>query len=150
MAIGTLLFSLLSAGAQLAATGVLSKFAEGAGETAFESLKARLTNALGLKSIGLLEEAKDNDAYETAIQSDLNKPEVEADGEVRRLAKELQAALAEMPAETAAAYAIDIEEIRAGKNLLFEDVDGGIRGKKATAGGNLTFKRVKAPNAGKS
>ena len=150
MALGTVLFSILLAGAELAAKGALGEIAKGAGKTAFEGLKARLTNKHGLMSLGLLEEAKTNEAYKAAIQSDLNKPDVAEDPDVLTLAQQLQAALAEMPTATANAYAIDIEEIRAGGNLLFEAIEGGIKSDSAKSAGDMEFRGVTAPKSGKN
>jgi hypothetical protein len=144
MGLGVLLYSLLSAGAELAASSAVGEFAKGAGKAAFDALKARLTGEHKVKSLGLLEDAGTNPAYKAAIESDLARPDIAEDPQVVELAQTLRAAIEALPAETTARYAIDIETIRAGGHLLFEASEG-IRAKLATSKGDMTFKGIKAP-----
>lgn len=139
-----LLFSVLVTGAELVASGAVSEFAKGAGKAAFEALKNRLTAQHGMKSLPLLEDAKNTPAFATAIEAELAKPEIADDEELLRLAETLREAIAALPAETQARYAVNIDDIRAGGALLFEAVEG-VRAKTATSQGDMTFKKVKAP-----
>jgi hypothetical protein len=144
MALAQLLFSVLVSGAELVASGAVSEFAKGAGKAAFDGLKNRLTAQHNLKSLPLLEDAKNTPAFATAIEAELEKPEIVADEELLRLAETLREAIAALPAETQARYAVNIDEIRAGGTLLFEAVEG-VKAKSATSTSDMTFKDVKAP-----
>ncbi len=149
MALAQLLFSVLVSGAELVASGAVTEFAKGAGKAAFEALKNRLTTQHDLKSLPLLEDAKTNPAFEAAIKDELEKkPEIANDEKVLGLAETLREAIAALPAETQARYAVNIDEIRSGGALLFEAVEG-VRAKTATSQSDMTFKDVKAPPPGK-
>lgn len=143
-----LLFSLLVSGAKLAASSAVGEFAKGAGKSAFEAIKARLTGEHDVKSLPLLEEAAENPAFGEAVKAELAKPEIAQDAELIKLAEQLQAAIEALPAETQARYAVNIETIRAGGNLLFEAVEG-VKAKTATSEGDMTFRDVRAPPPGK-
>ncbi len=144
MAIAAVLYSLLVTGASLVASGAVSEFAKGAGKAAFDALKARLTGTHGAASVALIDQAKGNAAYEAVIKSDLARPGIAEDAEVRRLAEELRAAIEALPAAAKAPYAVDIGVIESGRNLLFEGVEG-VHGDRATSQGDMTFRNVKAP-----
>ncbi len=144
MALAQLLYSVLVSGAALVASGAMTEFAKGAGKAAFEALKNRLTAEHGMKSLPLLKDAKTNPAFEAAVKAELEKPEITADEELLRLAETLREAIAALPAEMQARYAVNIDEIKAGGALLFEAVEG-VRAKSATSRGDMTFKGVKAP-----
>lgn len=144
MALAQLLFSVLVSGAELVASGAVTEFAKGTGKAAFDALKNRLTAQHGMKSLPLLEDAKQNPAFEAAIEAELAKPEIAGDEELLRLAGTLREAIAALPAETQARYAVNIDDIRAGGALLFEAVEG-VRAKTATSTGDMTFKNVKVP-----
>ncbi len=144
MPLTQLLFSVLASGAGLVASGAVSEFAKGAGKTAFEALKNRLQADHGVKSLPLLEDAAQNPAFETAIKAELDKPAIGSDPEVLQLAETLREAIAALPAETQARYAVDIDEIRAGGALLFDAVEG-VKAKSATSATDMTFKNVTAP-----
>jgi hypothetical protein len=148
MPLTQLLFSVLASGATLAASGAVSEFAKGAGKTAFDALKNRLQADHGVKSLPLLEEAAKNPASASAIKAELDKPEIANDPEVLQLAETLREAIAALPAETKARYAVNIEEIRSGGALLFDAVEG-VKAKSATSESDMTFKNVTAPS-GKS
>jgi hypothetical protein len=139
-----LLYSLLVTGAGLAATGAVSEFAKGAGKAAFEALKTRLSGTHGAASVALVAQAKGNKAYEEAIKSDLARPEISEDVEVRRLADELRRAIDALPSVVKAPYAVDIGVIESGKSLLFDNVEG-VHSDKVTSKEEMTFKNVKAP-----
>lgn len=138
-----LLFSLLVSGAKLAASSAVGEFAKGAGKNAFEAVKARLEGEHNVKSLPLLEDVAENPAFEHAVKAELAKPEIAQDAELLELAERLREALEALPAETQARYAVNIETIRSGGNLLFEAVEG-IKAKTATSKGDMTFKDVKA------
>ena len=139
-----LLFSLLVSGAKLAASNAVGEFAKGAGNSAFEAIKARLAGEHGVKSLPLLEEAAENPAFEEAVKAELAKPEIAQDAGLLQLAERLRAAIEALPAETQARYAVNIETIRSGGDLLFESVEG-VKATSATSEGDMTFKNVKAP-----
>lgn len=144
MALAEVLFSLLASGAALAASGVVGEFAKGAGKTTFEALKARLTERHAVKSLPLLEDARQNPAFEGAIKASLATPGISEDAELLKLAEQLREAIEALPAEIQARYAVNIETIRSGGNLLFEAVEG-VKAKSATSEGDMTFRDVKAP-----
>lgn len=143
-----LLFSLLVTGAKLAASSAVGEFAKGAGKSVFEAIKVRLADKHEVKSLPLLEEAAKTPAFEEAVKAELAKPEIAEDAELLQLAEQLREAIDALPAEIQARYAVDIETIRSGGNLLFEAVDG-VKAKSATSEGDMTFKDVKAPPPGK-
>lgn len=143
-----LLFSLLVTGAKLAASSAVVEFAKGAGKSAFEAVKARLNENHNVKSLPLLEDATENPAYEAAVKADLAKPEIAQDAELLELAEQLREAIEALPADTQTRYAVNIETIRSGGDLLFEAVEG-IKAKTATSEGDMTFKDIKAPPQGK-
>lgn len=144
MPLAELFFSVLASGATLVASGAVSEFAKGAGKTAFDALKNRLQSDHGVKSLPLLEEAAKNPAFEGAIKAELDKPEIAGDVEVLRLAETLREAIAALPADTQARYAVNIDDIRSGGALLFEAVEG-VKAKTATSASDMTFKNVTAP-----
>lgn len=143
MDIAALLYGLLMTGAGLVASGAVSEFAKGAGKTAFEGLKARLL-ARGAASVALIDQANDNAAYEAAIKSDLARPDITDDTEIRQLAENLRAAIRSLPADAKARYAVDIGVIETSGALIFENVEG-VTSDRATSQGDMTFKNVKAP-----
>lgn len=139
-----LLFSLLATGATLAASSAVGEFAKGAGKSAFEAIKARLAEEHDVKSLPLLGEAADSPAFEDAIKAELAKPEIAEDAELLSLAEQLREAIEALPAETQARYAVNIETIRSGGNLLFEAVEG-VKATSAISKNDMTFRNVKAP-----
>lgn len=143
MDLATLLYSLLMTGAGLVASGTVSEFAKGAGKTAFDALKAHLL-ARGAASVTLIDQAEGNAAYEAVVKSDLARPNIVDDAEVRRLAEQLRAAIDALPADAKARYAVDIGVIETSGALLFENVEG-VTSDRATSEGDMTFKNVKAP-----
>ncbi len=144
MPLAELLYSVLGTGAGLVASGAVGEFAKGAGKTAFEALKSRLTTQHEMTSLPLLEDAAKNPAFEPAIKAELAKPEIAEDAELLALAETLREAIAALPAETQARYAVNIDEIRSGGALLFDAVEG-VKAKTATSESDMTFKNVKAP-----
>lgn len=144
MPVTDLIFDVLASGATLAASEAVAEFANGAGKSAFDALKNRLTAKHGAKSLPLLQEAATNPAYEAAIKSELEQLEVDSDPEIIKLLETLCEAITALPAETQARYAVNIDEIRAGGALLFEGVEG-IKAKSATSATDMTFKLVNAP-----
>jgi flagellar motility protein MotE (MotC chaperone) len=139
-----LLFSLLVTGAGLAASGAVSEFSKGAGKATFEAIKARLTKQYDVKSLSLLEDAKHNSSFEAAIKDELSELEIAQDAKLLKLAETLREEIAALPSETQARYAVNIETIRSGGNLLFEAVEG-VNAKTATSERDMTFRNVKAP-----
>ena len=142
------LFPLLVAGAKLAADGLLTKIGEGAGEAIFEKLKARLTGEHKVTSLPMLEEARTDPTFEAPIRAHLANPSIATDAEVLALAQQLQAILEKAPTETLQRYAIDIREIRAGGNQVFDGVEG-VKADVATAVRDQTFRNIKAPPPGR-
>lgn len=144
MPLAELLYSVQVTGAGLVGAGAVSEFAKGAGKTAFEALKSRLSAQHEVKSLPLLDEAANNPAFAAAVKAELAKPEITGDAELLQLAQTLREAIAALPAETQARYAVNIDEIRSGGALLFEAVEG-VKAKSATSTGDMTFKNVTAP-----
>jgi hypothetical protein len=144
MSLTQLLYSVLVSGAGLVASGAVSEFAKGAGKTAFDALKNRLQADHGMTSLSLLEKATKMPPFEAAIKAELEQEQIAGDPEVLKLAETLREAIAALPAETQARYAVDIEVINSGGALLFEAVEG-VKAKSATSEGDMTFKNVTAP-----
>ncbi|MEP1698565.1 MAG: hypothetical protein ABJJ69_18685 [Paracoccaceae bacterium] len=144
-----LLYSLLVTGAKLTASSAVGEFAKGAGKSAFEAIKARLAGEYDVKSLPLLAEVDENPAFETAVKSELAKPEIAQDAKLLELAEQLREAIAALPVDTQARYAVNIETIKSGGNLLFEAVEG-VMAKTVTSEGDMTFKDVKVPPPGKA
>lgn len=142
----TTLFALLTTGAGLAASGAVTEFAKGAGKTALDALKSRLTGA-DAKSVALIEAGEPDPAYADLIQRELARPAVAEDLEVRALARQLEAAIEALPDAAKAPYAVRIREIRAGKSLLFENVQG-VQADTATSQEDMTFRGVTSPGKG--
>jgi hypothetical protein len=144
MPLTQLLFSVLASGATLAASGAVSEFAKGAGKTAFDALKIRLQAHHGMTSLSLLEKATKMPPFEAAIKAELEQEQIAGDPEVLKLAETLREAIAALPAETQARYAVDIEVINSGGALLFDAVEG-VKAKSATSAADMTFRNVTAP-----
>lgn len=144
MALVEVLFSVLATGAGLAASGAVSEFAKGAGKATFEAIKARLAERHEVKSLPLLHEAKQNPSFEAALKAELAKPAIAQDAELLELAERLREAIAALPPEAQERYAVNIETILAGGDLLFEAVEG-VKAKSASSEGDMTFRNVKAP-----
>jgi hypothetical protein len=144
MGIAELLFNLLLVGSGLAASGAAGEFGKGAGRAAFEALKTLLVTRHGADSLKQLDAAGDTPDVAAAIRSDLDQPGIARDAEVRRLAADLRAAIEALPDTVTAPHAIEIRRIRTGGHLLVENV-AGIRSDSAVAGGDMTFRDVRAP-----
>ncbi len=139
-----LLFGLLVAGAKLAASSAVGEFAKGAGKSAFELLKSRLSDEHGVKSLALLEDAAENSSYEQAIKADLSKPEIAKDVDLLKLAERLRDAIEALPADVQSFYAVDIESIRSGGNILFDAIEG-VKIDTVDGDGDVTFQNIQAP-----
>jgi hypothetical protein len=144
MALVELLFSVLASGATLTASGAVGEFAKTAGKTAFDALKTRLTERHKVRSLPLLEDAKQNPAFKAAIEAELSKPEIAQDAKLLELAEALRQEIAALPQEVTARYAVNIETIRSGGNLLFEAVEG-IKATMVSSEGDMTLRDIKAP-----
>lgn len=138
MALAELLFSVLASGATLAASAAVGEFAKSAGKTAFDALKTRLAERHKVRSLPLLEDATQNPAFKAAIEAELSKPEIARDAELLKLAEVLRQEIVALPQAVTARYAVNIETIRSGCNLLFEPT-------MASSEGNMTFRNIKAP-----
>ena len=145
VAFGDLLFSLLTSGAHLVAAGTVIGFAEGAGGAAFEAIKKRLSSRHDVASLSLLEGADESRSSQAALRDDLKTPEIESDMELRQLAQTLRDAILELPRDIQMRYAVNVEEIRAGGSLLFENVQG-VKAQTVTSDSDMTFKNVTAPS----
>jgi len=139
-----LLYSLLTAAAQVSTEGAAGEFAKGAGRSAFEAIKARLVGTHGVKSLVLLDDAQTEPTHAAAIKKDLSKPEIAQDGDLKALVETLRQAIENLPAETQARYAIDVETIRAGRDVLIENAEG-VRADTIDAGQDATLRNVTAP-----
>lgn len=139
-----LLFSLLVAGAKIAASGTVGEFSKSAGKTAFESIKARLSKVHNAKSMTLLEDASDNLAYAAAVKADLELPSISQDSELLEMAETLRQALATLPPSIQAQYAIEGSSFESGKKILVEAVQG-IRDSSFKSDGTIEVRDVVSP-----
>lgn len=138
------LYSLLTAAAQVGTEGAAGAFGKGGGKAAFDAIKDRLARKHAVQSLPLLEAAPTNPAYETAVKADLAKPGISQDADLMALAETLRQAIEALPVETQARYAIDITTIRAGRDVLVENAEG-VRVGTVDAGQDATFRNVTAP-----
>ncbi len=136
------LYALLATGAGLAATEAAKTLGKTAVGDAYAALKTRLAGA-GAKSVALIEPDPDPDTADL-IRKQLAAPAIAADAEVRALAQTLEAAIEALPEAAKSPYAVRIREIRAGRNLLFENV-AGVEADLATSEGDMTFRDVTSP-----
>lgn len=142
MVFSSFLTTLLVSGASLAAKGILGEIAKGSGKAAFAAIKERLSGEHGVKSLGLLEDAEKNDAFKTAIESELEGADLQKDRSLLDLSLKLQEALEQIPAETARAYDIDLENIRSGRDVLLEQIEGTLRARDVTTERDFTIRNV--------
>src|SRR5262245_36418722 len=142
MAAAEVLYSLLVTAAGTAAADARS--GDDAEKAAFSALKSHLINNHRAASVSLIELARTNVAYEAAIKSDLARPDIADDPEIKRLARKLYLVIAALPPTVTAPYAIDIAVIEAGHNLLFENV-GRVRVDKVTSAADMTYLDIEAP-----
>jgi len=145
MSLSAFLYPILIEAAALVGKSAVGEFAKGAGKTAFEALKARLTEKHDVKSVALLEQAAERPEYAEIIKADLDKPALATDPDLRALGDQVLDAIAALPASEQPA--IDVGAIRALGNQVFEDVDG-IRADVIEAGGDQTFKGIRSPGKG--
>ncbi|MEM8571249.1 MAG: hypothetical protein AAGG56_10100 [Pseudomonadota bacterium] len=138
------LYALLAAGAGIAATEGVKTAAKAAVTDAYAALKARLSGAHNAKTVEMIEHAQQNEALEPIIKGELCQPEIGIDQEIRVLAQRLDEAIEALTEAEKAPYAVRIREIHAGRNLLFEGVEG-VQADIATSKGDMTFKGVTSP-----
>lgn len=142
MALSAFLYPILVEGAALVANSAVGEFAKGAGKTAFEALKNRLSEKHNVQSVSLLELAKDKPEYAAVIQADLDAPALEGDPELQMLGNQVLDAIASLPAN--AQPAIDVGAIRALGNQSFKNIDG-IKADVIEAAGDQTFEGIRSP-----
>lgn len=141
MDFATMLYGLLSAGAALAATAGAQEFGKKAVATAFDAIKARLA---GAHQVPALDQVGDPD-FAGAVKAKLAKPEIAGDPELAALIESLRAALAAVPAEEAARYAVDVKDaIESAGRMTLADIEG-LRARSITSGGDMEIRGVKAP-----
>jgi hypothetical protein len=143
MEIAGILWSVLTAGATLAASGAAGEFGKSGGKAAFEALKERLTGK-GAKTMALLDAAKTSPTDAEAIRADLAKPDIAGDPDILEAAEALRKAIEAVPPGTLVAYAIDVETLKAGGNILIETAEG-LRAKHVEAKGDLTLRNLSSP-----
>ncbi len=134
--------ALLIAGATLSAKGALSEVAKGAGKDIFETIKERLSSMHGVKSLELLENAEENEAFKSAISSDLSDKDIAEDTRLIELASQLQEIIRSIPQDQLSTYAVNVDIIESGKNVSFNFVEGGVRSKKIDAKGDVSFTNI--------
>jgi hypothetical protein len=134
-----LLYSLLTTGAALLATNAAGEFAKGAGKTAWEALKARLAGAHAVRGLDTL----DKPAFAETIKTELAKPDIAADTEVLRLAETLRAAIEALP-QPEVRRAVDVDTIKAGRDVLIRAVDG-LKAGTIDAGQDAVIENVRLP-----
>lgn len=142
------LFTLLATGAALMSRGAAGEFARGGGKTAFEALRARLEKKHDVKTLALLQDAAANPVFAELVKSDLARPSIEKDNQIRRLAEQMRAAIEALPERVQAEYRIDKDEIRAGKGVLAGRIRSD-RVKKTPARGSRTTRRGKSSGSGR-
>ncbi|MFK7874741.1 MAG: hypothetical protein AB8B71_03025 [Paracoccaceae bacterium] len=142
MALSAFLYPILIEGAALVAKSALGEFAKGAGKTAFEALKTRLTEKHNVQSVSLLEQAKDKPEYAAVIRADLDAPALANDPELQALGNQVLDAIAALPVTSQPA--IDVGAIRALGNQSFKDIEG-IKADVIEAGGDQKFEGIKLP-----
>lgn len=135
----SLLVPVLVAGATIFGEKAVGKLGDGLGSSVFAAIKDRLTGAHGIKAAAHLD-AGPSDADKAAITAELEQADLAGDAELAKLVAELIRALP----STAVPRAVEIDEIRAGGDLSFADVEG-IRARTATSEGNMSFTGIKAP-----
>jgi hypothetical protein len=145
MPLADTLYALLATGAGLAATEAAKTLGKTAVGDAYTALKARLSSALGAKSVELIDGVPDNPALEPAIKADLARPEIAADPQVLELAEALRAAIAAIPPAEESRYAMDIRNgIRAARDITLRNVQG-VRAGHIDAGQDFTAENIAAP-----
>jgi len=142
MALSAFLYPILIEGAALVASSAVGEFAKGAGKTAFEALKKRLTEKHDVQSVSLLGQAKDKPEYAAVIQADLDAPALASDPELQFLGNQVLDAIAALPAT--AQPAIDVGAIRALGNQNFKNIEG-IKADVIEAAGDQIFDGIKSP-----
>jgi hypothetical protein len=113
----TYLFCLLSIGAGLAPSGALG---EGPAKTAFEALRTHLIDKHKVKSLGLLDRARDDPATAEAIKSEFagvidTVPSV-AHKLLASLVETLRTEIDALPGVATTPYAKELRTIRAARN----------------------------------
>ncbi len=141
--IAPVIFDMLLAGAKLLATSAAGEFAKGAGKTAFEALKARLTEK-GAASVALIEQAPANPTYADLIRAELERPAIAGDETALSLAQALSEAIAALPEPALAAAAIDRSVIRAVRDANLSDIEG-MRDTTVEGGQDVNITGVRAP-----
>ena len=136
MEFGTALYGLLVLAAPLAAEQGAKQVGALAVTEAFNALKSGLSRVTSLLHLG-------KESAKPLIIEELSAPAIASDAEVARLAEALRLALAALPPETAARYAIDSKVIE-GAGLTFRRVQG-VRAERITATGDITFEDITAP-----
>ena len=140
MLLADLLLTLLTEGAKLVATGAIQQ----TGVDAYQYLKDRLTGKHGVQSLGLLEKAKDNPAFEAAIRAELDTPAVQGDSDLLQAALILREALENLPEATRAQYAIDTTRIHSGGRLLLDAIEG-IKAEEIISTDDMVIRNVTSP-----
>lgn len=140
MALSAFLYPILIEGAALVGSSAAGEFAKGAGKTAFEALKRRLSEKHDVQSVSLLAQAKDKPEYAALIQADLDK--VASDPELQVLGNQVLDAIAALP--TNVQPAIDVGVIRALGDQTFKAIEG-IKADAIEAEGDQTFEGITAP-----
>lgn len=139
--LATTLYGLLATGAGLAASAGAGEFGKKAVGAAFDAIKARLTS---VHNVGALDRL-DKPAFAEGIKSELAAPEVAADAELPALIEALRAAIAAVPQQAAARYAVNVRDgIESARNMTLEDIEG-LQAASLKSGGDLTLKGIKAP-----
>ncbi len=135
----TVLYNLLAAGAGLAATAGAGELGKKAVVTAFDAVKARLTGAHKVGGLDML----DKPAFAEGVKSELAKPEIAADADLLKLADTLRASILALPAAETARYAVEMQTIRAGRDVLLRSIDGAVKVGTIDAGQDAVIENIR-------
>ena len=144
MVFASLVIDLLAAGATLIAKGVFGEISKSAGKDAYDKLRAQLQKKHNVKTLDLIERVEETPALKATIEADIENSDAGADAETLRLVEALRVALAELPPETKAAYAIEGGRFEAGKDIIARQVEG-LRNVEMKADGSIDLSGAKSP-----
>jgi len=133
----------LIAGASAAASNVASD----AVKDAYRGLKKIVVDVYDLVSASLLDREPSDETYRKAVEREVTQhPEIGDDMDVLQAARSVHEALLGEPQSSLAALGVDIEQIRAAGDVVFERISGtggGVRAKRVESKGDVRFTDVR-------
>ncbi|MFC6739819.1 hypothetical protein [Methylobacterium tardum] len=131
----------LVAGSSAVASGVATE----AVKDTYKGLKTVLADTYKLASTQLLEKKPTSPAAQEAVKEEIqDTPAILDDQAVLKKTKALQDAMRQELPDHLTAWGTDIKELEAGGNIIAECIQGGVRGKKWKAKGDVRISRVTA------